>query len=191
MADPFEFAEAWGGPLRPIEFPAPRPVLPAATVTFLHYAGVPRAFELTTYNEIRFEFRQTAANLAGVWAEEMPDVSLPVGWAGFWRIGDITYTQAAAWLCIEEVTGRVVAVDVEIDNPVYLVNGSVEGMMRCMRAVRDWARPAGGSLARAGSLEVALGRDPGLAGGEAKHFWQPLIGAATESGCDTLVVEFE
>jgi hypothetical protein len=191
MADPFEFVREWGGRLRPLEFPVPKPLLPSGTVTFLHYAGVPKRFEVTTSQVTRFAFLATAENLAGVWGREMRDYALPAGWAGLWRIGDITYTQADAWLCLEELTGRVVAVDVDIDNPVYPVNGSVEGLLRCMKLVRDWAQPAGGSLARAGSFEEAIGRAPALPAGEAEYFWQPLVAEATESGCDTLVVEYE
>jgi hypothetical protein len=160
-------------------------------MSFLHYAGVPRAFVLTTSEHVRFEFLPTAVNLATAWDLDMQDYSFPAGWGRFWRIGDITYTQAAAWLCVEELTGRVVAIDVDIDDPVYLVNGSVEAMVRCMKAVRDWAAPAGGSLARAGRLEDAIARDPALADGEADHFWQPLVASAVDSGCDTLAVEYE
>jgi hypothetical protein len=191
MASPFEFAREWGGRLRPIEFPVPKPLLPSATVAFLHNAGVPRRFEITTYQIIRFDFLTTAENLTRVWEREMSYLSFPVEWARLWRIGDITYTQAAAWLCIEELTGRVVAVDVDIDDALYPVNGSVEGLLRCMKLVRDWARPAGGSLARAGSFEDAIRQAPALPPGEAASFWQPLVAEAVESGCDTLVVEYE
>ena len=191
MSSPFEFVREWGMPLQSLAFHDPRPLLPAATISFLHYAGVPKWFELTTSQTTRFDFLSTAINLTEVWNKEMSEYSLPVAWAGLWRIGDITYTQANAWLCIEEVTGRVVAVDVEINTPVYPVNGSVEGMMRCMKLIRDWAQSAGGSLARAGSLETAIARSPNLPAGEASYFWQPLIAEATESRCDTLVVEYE
>ena len=190
MAYAFEFAREWGGRLRPIEFTVPKPLLPAATVSFLHFAGVPKRFEIRTSQITRFDFLATAENLADVWKRQMRDYSLPVGWAGLWRIGDITYTQAAAWLCIEEVTGCVVAVDVN-DNCLYPVNGSVEGLMRCLKLMRDWARPAGGSLARAGGFEEAIAQAPGLPAGEAAYFWQPLVAEAMESGCDTLVVEYE
>lgn len=188
MSDPFEFAREWGGPLRPIEFPVPKPLLPSATVTFLHYAGVPKRFTCQT---TRFDFLTIAENLAAVWAREMRDSSLPVSWAGLWRIGDITYVQAAAWLCIEELSGRIVAVDVEIDNPLYVVNRSVGGLMQCMKVVRDWAGWQGGSLARAGSFEELITRTPALPEGEAGYFWQPLIAEAIDSACDTLVVEYE
>jgi hypothetical protein len=191
MADPFEVAREWGGRLRPIEFTVPKPLLPSATVTFLHYAGVPKRFEVTTYQMIRFDFLATAENLAAVWEREMRDSSFPVGWAGLWRIGDITYTQAAAWLCLEELSGRIVAVNVEIDDHLYPVNGAVESLVRCMKLVYDWARPARGSLARAGSFEESIARAPALPAGEAAYFWQPLIAEATESGCDRLLVEYE
>jgi SUKH-4 immunity protein len=191
MAYAFEFAREWGGRLRPIEFPVPKPLLPSGTVSFLHFAGVPKRLEVTTCQTVRFDFLATAENLADMWKRKMRDWSLPIGWAGLWRIGDITYTQAHAWLCIEEMTGRVVAVDVGIDIPVYPVNGSVEGLMRCLKLVRDWALPARGSLARAGSFEEAITQAPGLPAGEAAYFWQPLVTEAIESGDDTLVVEYE
>jgi hypothetical protein len=191
MASPFEFAREWGGQLRPVEFPIPRPLLPSATGTFLHYAGVPKSFEVTTYQRIRFDFLTTAVNLASVWESAMRDYSFPVGWARLWRIGDITYTQAAAWLCIEELSGHIIAVDVDIDDPLYLVNSSVEGMMRCMRLLRDWARSTGGLLTHAASLQDAISRDPVLPAGEAKHYWLPLIAAAIDSGRDRVDVECE
>jgi hypothetical protein len=191
MASPFEVAHEWEGRLRPIEFSIPKPLLPSSTVTFLHYAGVPTRFELAAQQQIRFEFLATASNLASVWARGMSEYSFPVGWGRLWRIGDITYTQAAAWLCIEELTGRVVAVDVDIDNPVYVVNESVAGMVRCMRLVYDWAHSAGGSLARVASLASALAHDPALLEGEAAHYWLPMVEAAAKSGCDLLEVTYE
>jgi hypothetical protein len=191
MADPFEVAREWEGRLRRIEFPVPKPLLPSSTVTFLHYAGVPTRFAVTADEQTIFAFLGTAANLAEVWTREIPDYSFPVGWGRLWRIGDITYTQAAAWLCIEELTGRVVAVDVDIDNPLYVVNGSIEGMVRCMRVVYDWARSARGSLASAPSLASTLARDPALPEGEAAHYWLPMIESAVEAGSDRLEVVCE
>jgi hypothetical protein len=191
MADPFEVAREWDGRLRPIEFSVPKPLLPAQTVTFLRHAGVPTRFEVAAHQQVRFEFVTTAANLASVWAREMPDYSFPVGWGRLWRIGDIKYTQAAAWLCVEELSGRIVAVDVDIDDPLYVVNGSVAGMVRCMRVLYNWARSAGGSLAHAASLASALAAAPTLPEGEAAHYWLPMVEAAVESGCVRLEVAYE
>jgi hypothetical protein len=191
MADPFEVARQWGGHLRPIEFAVPKPMLPASTVSFLHYAGVPTRFEVTTYQQVRFTFSVAAQNLAEVWAAKMPDWSFPVGWGRFWRIGDITYTQADAWLCIEELSGSVVAVDVDIDDPMYMVNGSVAALVRCMRLLDDWFRSGNGSLASVAALTTALATDSALPTGEAVHYWLPLVEAAIESGCDRIEVACE
>jgi hypothetical protein len=191
MADPFEVAREWGGHLRPIGFAAPKPMLPASTISFLHYAGVPGRFEVTTYQRIRFTFSASALNLAGVWPARMPDWSFPAGWGRFWQIGDITYGQADAWLCIEELTGRVVAVDVDLDDPVYVVNGSVERLVRCMRVLYDWTLSGDGSLARVVALTAALSQDTVLPTGEAGQYWLPLVEEAVESGCDRLEVSCE
>jgi hypothetical protein len=133
-----------------------------------------------------------AVNLATVWENNMQDWSFPVGWAGLWQIGDITYTQAGAWLCIEELSGRIVAIDVDIDDSLYLVNTSVEGMMRCMKFLRDWARSTGGLLTHVAGLKDAIARDdPALPQGEAQHYWLPLIESVVDSGSDKLTVEYE
>jgi hypothetical protein len=191
MAGAFEVAREWGGRLRPVVFTTPKLLLPASTISFLHYAGVPTRFEIDAHQRVRFDFLTTTVNLAAVWGDSMPDYSFPVGWGRLWRIGDITYTQAAAWLCVEELTGRVVAVDVDIDDPLYPVNGSVEAMVRCMRVLIDWSRSTDGSLAQAAALRSALAAAPGLAAGEAEHFWLPLVEEAVESGCDRFGVSFE
>jgi hypothetical protein len=166
-------------------------MLPASTISFLHYAGVPARFEVTTLQPIQFTFWASAQSLAGVWAARMPDWSFPAGWGRFWQIGDITYGQADAWLCVEELTGRVVAVDVDLDDPVYVVNGSVERLVRCMRVLYDWSRSGDGSLARVSELTTALSHDPLLPAGEAGHYWLPTVEEAVESGCDRLVVSCE
>jgi hypothetical protein len=191
MSDPCDVAAEWDGHLRPIEFTTPKPLLPAATVSFLHFAGVPTRFEVTSYQIVRFEFLTTPANLADTWSREMPDYSFPAGWGRLWQIGDITYTQAAAWLCVEELSGRLVAVDVEIDDPQYTVNESIEGMVRCMRVLYDWAQATGGSLAHVASLRSALAHAPAIAEGEATHYWLPMVDSAVESRCGQLEVAYE
>src|SRR5262245_34860574 len=109
MATAFDVARAWGGKLRPLQFPVPRPLLPAATISFLHSAGTPKSFRIDAHEKIRVEFATTPANLVDVWKSNVSDWAFPTGWGRFWRIGDVIYTQAQAWLCVEEVTGRVVA----------------------------------------------------------------------------------
>jgi hypothetical protein len=191
LTNPFDFVEEWSGDLRKIEFPVPKPMLPSAAVTFLHFAGLPKSLGVLSYQQIQFDFLLTAINLAGVWQKEMKDFSFPSSWARFWQIGSITYTQAAAWLCIEELTGRIVAVDVDIDDPVYVVNDSILGMMRCMKLLRDWVRLTDGSLTQATSFTDAISRDPALSLGDAKYFRLPIVEAAIDAGCDKVAVSCE
>jgi hypothetical protein len=191
MTDPFRFAKEWGGNLRPIEFAVPRPMLPANTITFLHYAGVPKRLVIDSNQTIQFDFLSTAGNLASAWPEAMRDYSFPVGWARFWRIGDITYTQASAWLCIEELTGHIVAIDIDIDNPVYLVNSSIAGMMQCIKLLRDWVRSANGVASGGESFSERLACEPGFDQRDASHFWLPLVESAIDGGCDRFEVDCE
>ena len=191
MVDPFEVSREWGGRLRPIEFCVPKPLLPSRTVTFLHYAGVPKRFEVTAHQVVRFDFVAIAANLSELWARDMPDYSLPVGWGRLWRIGDITYTQAKAWLCNEELSGKVIAVDIDIDSPLHMVNGSIAGMVLCMRILYDWTQSAGESLSSMASLVSALTQAPVLSEDEAAHFWLLMLESAIESGCERIQVDCE
>jgi len=121
----------------------------------------------------------------------MPDWSFPQEWNRFWRIGNITTTQANAWLCVEELTGRVVAVDVDLDDPLYVINGSVERRVRCMRVLDDWSRSGDATIARVATLTSALSNDPELPAGEGHHFWLPRIEEAAQSGCGQFEVSWE
>ena len=191
MASSFEFAREWGGELQSIEFASPKPLLPSKSTTFLYYAGIPKRFELATYQQVRFDFLSVATSLPSIWEHEMPEYSLPVQWAGLWRFGDITYTQAKSWLCMEEVSGRIVAIDVEIDNPLYVVNTSIDAMMRCMKLLRDWVRSTDGELAQRAQFTELISKYPDLDEGEANYFWLPLIEEAAEPGCEKVDLKYE
>ena len=188
--DPNEFAKQWPGDLRPLEFLPPRPMLPTQTVAFLHYAGLPKVFRLRYAQQIDFDFLPRAISMNEIWAAEMTDFSMPVSWARFWQIGAITYTQAKAWLCIEELTGRIVAIDVDIDDPVDVVSTSATRMMLSLKHLIDWSRATGGRLCEVVRLREALANDAELAG-DAKHFLLPFIEAAIEAEWETLEIAFE
>jgi len=121
----------------------------------------------------------------------MPEYSFPLGWGRFWVIGDLVFTQAIAWLCLEEVTGRVVGVDVELNEPIYAVNSSVERMVRCMKLLADGCRSSRGSMTQSRSWIDTLSRDPDLPEGEAEPFWIPIIVGAIENECERMRVEIE
>jgi hypothetical protein len=158
---------------------------------FLHSAGLPARFEVVTYQRTVFTFSTAGKTLAGMWASHMPDYSFPADWARLWWFGDIDSTQASAWLCLEELTGRIVAVDVDREDPLFVVDTSVVALVRCMGLIHSFAQSNDGSLNRVEALVDALSNDLDLARGEAGHFWLPLIEAAIESGCGRLEVAVE
>jgi len=182
--DPIEFAKQWEGKLHSLQFTSPEPMLPTATTAFFHYAGIPKSFSLCTYQEFRFDFLTKAENLAEEWKKVMAGVSMPVGWKRFWRFGDITYTQGGAWLCIEELTGRIVAIDVDLDDPLYTINVSVSQLMECFRQLLLWSKNSAGAISTMDGLLSVLPDDSAA-------FWSPIIQNSLESGCDEATVQCE
>ena len=111
---------------------------------------------------------------------------MPHDWARFWRLGDITYTQAAAWLCIEEVTGCIYAVDVNIDDSVYLVSRSVINLASSLLHWSRWYAATDGAIASINELRQLFVDDTGITPDEFDAFW----GALLESECDTGIERF-
>ena len=187
MKLPSDFAARWGAPLHPLDFADPKPILPHATVRFLHTAGVPRAFGVRHAQRVELTFLSRGQSMAETWSTEIKGLALPVLWSSYWRIGTITYTQATAWLCIEEVTGRIIAIDVDIDEPVYAVNSSLPHMMGCMKHLVDWSTATEGRLSSATELEEAWAADPDL-DGDATAFWSPMIRGAQDAQWDYIAI---
>lgn len=124
--DSDEFVERWRGELRKIEF-SPKPYLPADAAWFYHSAGFPSYFSIEGFRKL--EFHSKCAPLAETWQQIQGDEwRMPLAWNVFWKIGDAEYGRAGAmcaWLCIEELTGRIVTIDPEEDNePVRTLSSS-------------------------------------------------------------------
>lgn len=136
-----EFSRQWPGQLGKIEFAAPRRFFPDATSRFFDEEGLPKTFTITGSQVLQFTTISRAENLNATWESQTSgDWVLPVGWDRFWRIGDIKYTQADAWRCIEELTGHIYGIDIEIDNPIYLIAKSVSNLASSMRIPRSMKR---------------------------------------------------
>jgi hypothetical protein len=181
-----DVARLWGGVLKPVSFNAPQPILPASTVSFLHYAGLPNTFRIgasddSDYLSMRF---QEPSKLSGAWSSGMPEWSMPVGWDRFWRLGDATFTQCKTWLCIEELTGRIYTIDVEADTPVNAVNSSAEQFVHCMKVLIDASKGAGASpQALSEAIRSAVSPE------EAQHFWLPVLEDLAEQDWTEIQVE--
>src|SRR5688572_11686561 len=185
-------ATIWPGSLAKIDFEPPKPVLPSGTITYLYFAGLPRSFQITGSQLVTFQMLSTAVHLGKTWNNVMEDkdLSMPFDWARFWRIGDITYTQASAWLCIEEVTGSIYAIDVDVDDPVYLVNHSLANLVSSMLHWIQWCERTGGKVATINELVLAFTSDPTFRHGEFEAYWKLHIDSEAESGIDRFTVSY-
>jgi len=185
--NPKEFARAWPGTLRKIEFVPPKPVLPYWTTIFPYDAGLRQTFSISN-NELTITILEPAEQLSKTWNEQVRDWSMPHDWARSWRIGDITYTQASAWLCIEEVSGRVFAIDVEIDGPVYLINESLLNLALSMYHWARWFSDTGGCIGSVNKLRSTFAKDTAFKPGEIDAYWGPYITNISESNADAITV---
>jgi hypothetical protein len=183
-----EFSREWNGHLATIEFVTPKPLLPAATVSFFYSAGLPRTFSITGSQIVTFTTISTATNVSETWPEQMREWAMPHDWARFWRIGDIAYTQADAWLCIEEVTGCIYAIDVDIDNPVYLVARSVINLAAAMLQWSQWYAATAGAIATVNELRQLFLDNSDIASDEFDGFWGAMLDSECETGIERFTV---
>lgn len=172
---PAGFQEHWGPPLRKVQFDPPA-TLPDETVAFFNSAGLPEA---ATVGCSSFRFVTTARRLADVWRQEMdPRVTMPPGWNGFRHLGEVEYIQSAAWICLEEKTGKIISIDVEIDDALTPINSSVLQFMSCLKVIRDWSQTTGGRLEEFEGLLEALETE--ITDNDAEEYWLPFLEYARE-----------
>ena len=85
--------------------------------------------------------------MADVWARiQRGEWVMPYDWKRFWKIGDVEFSQSTAWLCLEELTGRIVTIDPEVETPIATVNSSLLQLGKCMLHLRDWFDKTGGDI---------------------------------------------
>ncbi len=193
MISPQEFETQWPGELWKIEFPAPKPLLPTGTVAFLHYAGLPRCYTVdSNVFIVELKFHATAIHLPVVWSTEMGEEwAMPAGWNRFWKIGDVSYGQASAWICIEELTGNIVGIDVDEDKPIYTVNSSVECLAVCLKCLIDWQRETDGQAGHLDRLWEMFASLDGFKNSEPGLYWKDILESSVEAGCERFKILFE
>jgi hypothetical protein len=180
---PADLQEQWGPPLRKVEFD-PTPVLPDETTAFFKFAGLPQA---ATVGCSGFRFVTTSHRLADVWQQELdPRVSMPSDWNRFWHLGEVEYDQSAAWLCIEEKTGKIISIDAEIDDSLTQINSSILLFMTCLKVIRDWSQETGGSMEEFEGLMESLESD--IQDNDAEEYWLPFLEYAQEESDDSFEV---
>src|SRR4051794_4472238 len=109
---PSEFVTRWPGSLHPISLPDPPPALANDCRRRLAEFGLPHELTIYCYNDITLRFSGSAAPLAAIWKRDLQRGyqlgDMPGEWARFWHLADQEYTQGGGWVCVEEVSGRLV-----------------------------------------------------------------------------------
>jgi SUKH-4 immunity protein len=181
---PSEFLSCWPGSLRPIVLPEPSPALPEDCRHLLTDFGLPRELTISCYNDITLKFSGSAAALAAIWDRDLKRGykmgEMPSDWTRFWHLADHEYLQGGGWICIEEVTGRLVVVDLDCPEPVYLLNSSLRNFYTTLAHFLDWSAKAEGSPAETAALRDALLRQDCIPAEELEPFWMNLINATLD-----------
>jgi hypothetical protein len=182
---PSEFLGRWPGSLRPIVFPEPPPALPDDCRRLLAEFGLPGELTIYCYNDITLEFTGRATPFATIWDRDLKRGykmgDMPGEWTRFWHLADEEYVQGGGWLCIEEVTGRLVVIDTnsctDYRDAVILLNSSVRSFYTTLAYFLDWSEKTSGSPAETAALRDALIRQQCIPVAELDPFWMNFIHA--------------
>jgi hypothetical protein len=113
---------------------------------------------------------------------------MPGEWTRFWHLADQEYTQGGGWICIEEITGRLVVIDLNCPDPIYLLNSSVRNFYTTLAHFLDWSERTGGSPAETVLLRDALRRQDCIPPEELEPFWMNFIDATLDGDPINLTV---
>jgi hypothetical protein len=189
---PSEFVRRWPGSLRPIAFPEPRPALPEDCRQLLMELGLPREVTIYCYNDITLRFNDSATPLAAIWERDLKRGykmgDMPGEWTRFWHLADQEYLQGSGWVCIEEVTGRLVVIDLDLPDPIYLLNSSVRNFYTTLAHFPEWSERTGGSAAETIRLRDALRRQQCVPSEGLEPFWMNFIDATLDGDPSSLAV---
>jgi hypothetical protein len=113
---------------------------------------------------------------------------MPCEWSCFWHLADQEYVQGGGWVCIEEDTGRLVVIDLDLREPIYLLNASVRNFYTTLAHFLAWSEQTGGSPEETVELRDALRRQHCIPPEELEPFWMNFIDATLDGDPLNLVV---
>ncbi|WP_459554476.1 SUKH-4 family immunity protein [Lacunimicrobium album] len=182
---PIEFASRWQCEARPFTFPVSLPLLPDNCISILREYGLPREVSIRCYNDISLKFHQTLTPLELIWSRHI-DLGCKLGkmpseWKRFWHVGDTEYLQGGAWICLEESTGRIFAIDLDLPEPVYLVNSSVANLYTTLNALLLWTKESTGDHNAMMRLRADLKQQDCIPPDELNAFWLNNIEASVDN----------
>lgn len=150
---PETFAAAWGAE-HLVRLPASDPArdrILLDTFRFLANAGLPRRMVLSgLFPEWEISFETLASRLVPILeAVEClgdPETAWPPedvpggGWENYFLLGEENFGVGDAVYCLHGPTGHVLRLDVEIPEPISLVNTSVARLAGSLLVLREWSR---------------------------------------------------
>jgi hypothetical protein len=160
--------------LRPVTFRLPAPALPADCLHLLTDYGLPRQFNIHCCNDITLKFSGTATPLAEIWKRDLDRGyqmgDMPSEWSRFWHLADQEYCQGGGWICVEESTGRLLVIDLDQPEPIYLLNSSVGRFYTTLGHFLDWSEKTDGGPEVTAILRDALLNQDCIPADELKRF---------------------
>jgi hypothetical protein len=146
---------------------------------------------IACYNDITLSFSGSATPLAAIWERDLnrgirliasvsaPGV-MPGDWTRFWHLADQEYVQGGGWICIEERTGRLVVIDLDQRDPIYLLNSSVRNFYSILAHLLEWSETTDGGRAETIRLRDALRNQDCIPPEELEPFWMNIIDATLD-----------
>jgi hypothetical protein len=181
---PAEFVSRWPGSLHPVALPNPRPALPEDCQRLLAEVGLPRELKIYCYNDITLTFSGTATPLAVIWERDLERGyklgEMPGEWSRFCHLADQKYLQGSGWICVEEVTGRLVVIDLDLPEPICLLNSGLRNFYTTLAHLLEWSERTGGSPAAVVRLRDALRQQDCIPPEELEPFWLNIIDATLD-----------
>jgi hypothetical protein len=181
---PSEFASRWPGTLRPITLPDPAPALPDGCAHLLTEFGLPRELTIYCYNDITLSFSGSLTPLAEIWDRDLKRGyqigDMPEEWNRFCHVADQESVQRHGWICIEETTGRIVVIDLDESDPLYLLNSSIQNFYTTLAHFLEWSENHDGTPEETTILRDELLRQECISSDELEEFWMNFIDATLD-----------
>jgi hypothetical protein len=147
--------------------------------------GLPRELTIYCYNNITLRFSGSATPLAVIWDRDSKRGykmgEMPSEWSRYWHLADQEYCQGGGWICIEGKNGRLVVIDLDQRNPIYLLNSSHRNFYTTLAHFLEWSETTDGMTAETIRLRDALRRQDCIPPDELESFWMNFIDATLDS----------
>jgi hypothetical protein len=92
------------------------------------------------------------------------------------------------WICVEEITGRLVVIDLDLPDPIYLLNSSVRNFYTTLAHFLAWSEKTAGSPAETIRLRDSLRQQDCIPPEELEPFWMNFIDATLDGDSINLAV---